>query len=119
MILFPILWRNPWKILQNKRRSLLETIVGFITDESKNSMMISRVLNLNIKPDKPLLFNYIGFCRHLNLYKLERTIYTIQNIKEVKWSIIRNEIFKLFLNRNNRFTHDSIWIKHHIPSSRI
>src|SRR5581483_10100052 len=115
-VAIPILWRNPWKSLQNKQRSLLETIVGFITDESRNSM-ISRGLNLIIKPDKPPLFNYIGFCRHLNLYKLGRTIYTIRNIKEEnKWSIIRNEIFKLFINRDNRFTHLMIpyGFKHHI-----
>src|SRR5256885_21672 len=102
----PILWKNPWKNLQqNKERSLLEIVVSFLTNEARNRM-ISRGLNLLIKPDKPPLFNYIRFCRYLNLHKLDRIIYTIRNIKEeTKWSIVRDEIYQLFVNRDNRFTH--------------
>jgi hypothetical protein len=103
-VAIPILWKDPWKNLI-KERSLLETVVSFLTNESRN-YMISQGLNLLIKPDKPPLFNYISFCRYLNLHKLERIIYTIRNIKEeIKWSIIREEIFKLFINKNNRFIH--------------
>ncbi|CAG8705440.1 uncharacterized protein OCT59_016097 [Rhizophagus irregularis] len=103
-VAIPILWKDPWKNLI-KERLLLETVVSFLTNESRD-YMISHGLNLLIKPDKPPLFNYISFCRYLNLHKLERIIYTIRNIKEeIKWSMISEEIFKLFINKNNRFTH--------------
>ena len=71
-VVVPILWRDPWRNLRTyKRRSLLETIVSFLTNET----MISQGLNLLIKPDKQPLFNYISYCRYLDLSKLEDIIY--------------------------------------------
>ncbi|RIA84512.1 hypothetical protein C1645_413003 [Glomus cerebriforme] len=104
-VAIPILWRDPWRRISGKERSLLEIVVSFLTEESRESMK-SQGLNLLIKPDKPPLFKYISFCRYLDLHKLDKVIYTIRNIREEsKWSLIRNEIFKLFINKNNRFTH--------------
>src|SRR2546421_5604420 len=83
-------------------RSLLEVIVSFLTNETRDNM-ISRGLNLLIKPDKQPLFNYICYCRNLDLSKLRNVIRTIRNIRsESKWSIISNEIFKLFINENSK-----------------
>jgi hypothetical protein len=98
----PILWRNPWKSL--KRRGgllLLSIIMSHFSNVSRNKMGEYKFLvDFYQKP----LFNYISYCRHLNLNEIQRIIN--ENIfKKDKIPIIRDEIFNLFINENMKFTH--------------
>ncbi|PKY45545.1 hypothetical protein RhiirA4_460163 [Rhizophagus irregularis] len=81
----PILWRNP------KSRDILKNqgINNFITE--------------TYLP----LFNYISFWKCLELQFLEDII-SSKRIEKSNVPIIRNEILKLFINKNTKFIHISI-----------
>uniref|UniRef100_U9UMQ7 F-box domain-containing protein n=1 Tax=Rhizophagus irregularis (strain DAOM 181602 / DAOM 197198 / MUCL 43194) TaxID=747089 RepID=U9UMQ7_RHIID len=102
-IIIPILWKNPWKNLKReKEKSLLNVIISHLSGESKNNLKnlgINFLENLYQKP----LFNYISFCRHLNLFKVKTIINAID--KDSEKIIIKNDIFSLFINEHTRFTH--------------
>ena len=64
----PILWRNPWKCLKDRRSKkvwvLLNVIISYLSDESKSKLR--EYFSLTNSYPKPL-FDYISFCKHLNL----------------------------------------------------
>ncbi|RIA91438.1 hypothetical protein C1645_875422 [Glomus cerebriforme] len=123
----PILWKNPhWKLKENggdiqyleekslniqclkekrEKREILQfnVIISHLSNETKENLR-NQGINLSTEIQKPL-FNYISFCKHLVISKLEEGISSIKNIKSSKISILRNEVFKLFINKNTRFTH--------------
>ncbi|PKY61628.1 hypothetical protein RhiirA4_486853 [Rhizophagus irregularis] len=105
-LIVPILWRNPWKFLTNRSEILLfNVIISHLSDESKNNLMIQDNDLFKILLQKPL-FNYISFCRHLNLNSIDLIIYFIErNYSKSNISVIKNEILNLFINENTRFTH--------------
>ncbi len=119
--IIPILWRNPWKYFEKlkekklkerkleeeelKKNSLLNIIISHLSDELRNNLRSQDVDFLSNSYKRPL-FNYISFCKHLNLDNLNEMIDTIDNInEETEFSIIKKEIFNLFINENTRFTH--------------
>ncbi|GES74754.1 hypothetical protein GLOIN_2v1881634 [Rhizophagus clarus] len=74
--IIPILWKNPWECLNKKKVKLLLS----------------------------LSFNYISYCRHLNLDEILRIIN--ENINEESIILnVQNEILTLFINENTKFTH--------------
>jgi len=92
-IIIPILWKNPWKYLNKlKKESLLNVIISHLSDEARD--------NLFPTYEKPL-FNYIGFCRHLELSNLKSMIDTIKYTNPT----VIVEILNLFININTRITH--------------
>ncbi|PKY29052.1 hypothetical protein RhiirB3_530247 [Rhizophagus irregularis] len=103
-ILVPILWKNPWKYLKGGNEKLfLKVIVSHSTNEKLTNHLTKRYKFLINSYNKPL-FDYISFCRHLNLKEIEKII--INNINEEKEILnIKQEIFKLFINENTKFTH--------------
>ncbi|PKK71476.1 hypothetical protein RhiirC2_778368 [Rhizophagus irregularis] len=105
-LIVPILWRNPWKFLTNRSEILLiNVIISHLSDESKNNLFIQNNDLFKVLFQK-LLFNYISFCRHLNLSSISWIIYFIErNYSKSNISVIKNEILNLFINENTRFTH--------------
>ncbi|PKY44874.1 hypothetical protein RhiirA4_542175 [Rhizophagus irregularis] len=99
-IVIPILWKNPWKYLRKGNETLLlNIIILHLSNESRNKL--SKYFNIN-SYQKPL-FNYINFCKYLNLGGIERLL--------ISKSLINiNEIFKIFINENMKFTH--LYIPH-------
>src|ERR1044072_8230557 len=63
--IIPILWKNPWKHLKEERRrsSMLNVILSHSSNELKNHLKEKGIYILYQNP----LFDYISFCRHLNL----------------------------------------------------
>ncbi|GBC05626.1 hypothetical protein RclHR1_06320004 [Rhizophagus clarus] len=94
-IIIPILWKNPWKNLK-KKTILLKVIISHLSEESKNNLKSQNVLVSTTSYQKPL-FDYISFCKHLNF----EAIFDIANSHDK----IINEIIKLFINENRKFTH--------------
>jgi hypothetical protein len=91
--IIPILWNNPWKFLkEEKEKFLFNVIISHLSDELKNNLG-KNVENLYQKP----LFNYISYCRYLNYNH-------IGNIIKM-YNLIKNEIIKLFINENMKYTH--------------
>ncbi|GBC09565.1 hypothetical protein RclHR1_08990009 [Rhizophagus clarus] len=105
----PILWRNPWKYLKNnklEKKLLLNTIITQLSDESRNNLK-SQGVDFPTNPYQRPLFDYMSFCRYLNLNNINEIINIfIDNINEKSvFLIVREEILKLFINKNTRLTH--------------
>ncbi|GBC00715.1 hypothetical protein RclHR1_03950011 [Rhizophagus clarus] len=96
-IVISILWRNPWKYLNyRKRKILLDVIISHLPDESRNKLEDQQTsLSLYKKP----FFNYIDFCKHLNLNAIKELI-----MDSGMW-VVYDEIIHLFMNENTSFTH--------------
>jgi hypothetical protein len=103
----PILWKNPWKDLpREKEKSQSKVIVSHLSNEVRENL--KRKHDIILPEAMKLSFNYISFCRYLELYRLDRITFTIKNIKKSKIPHIKLEIMRLFINRNTRFTHLNI-----------
>jgi hypothetical protein len=109
-IIIPILWNNPWKYLKGEEL-LLNVIISHFSEESKNNLK-NQGINFSTNAYQRPLFNYISFCRHLNIINLNHTIDYILLIKYVNQfttstikNLIMKEIINLFVNQNTRITH--------------
>jgi hypothetical protein len=101
-VIIPILWKNPWKYLRKKKKLLLNVIISHLSNETKNDLMSQGISFLIDCYQRPL-FDYISFCRHLNLNIIKKIVNTINEPSKI--SIIKNEVFNLFINENREFTH--------------
>ncbi|GBC04831.1 hypothetical protein RclHR1_00590017 [Rhizophagus clarus] len=100
----PILWKNPWRDLpREKEKSQSNVIVSHLSNEVRENL--KRKHDITLPEPMKLSFNYISFCRYLELYRLDRITITLKHIKKSKISRVRLEIIRLFINRNTRFTH--------------
>src|SRR5438094_5794505 len=102
-IIIPIIWKDPWKYLKGKKL-LLNVIISHLSDESRDNLK-SQGVDFLINPYQRPLFNYISFCRHLNLDKLNEIFNTIEHLDEFSIINVKKEIFNLFVNENARLSH--------------
>ncbi|GBC00140.1 hypothetical protein RclHR1_03760004 [Rhizophagus clarus] len=106
-MIIPILWKDPWKYLKGKelKEPLFNVIISHLSDESRNNLKnqgINILTNVYQKPS----FNYISFCKYLNLEILNELISAINNLKNTDLFLsVRKEIINLFINENTRITH--------------
>ncbi|PKY32250.1 hypothetical protein RhiirB3_450302 [Rhizophagus irregularis] len=105
----PILWKNPTrKDHINNEKSFLQVILSHLSEKSRNNL---KKQGFEFFEDqRPLLYNYISFWRHLDLNFLECIITNHPNIKYNHSDIIYkvgNEILNLF-NMNTKFISLSI-----------
>src|ERR1051325_10097168 len=70
--IIPILWKDPWKDLKGKEKLLVSVIISHLPNKSRDNLSKHMDFSLNSYP-RPL-FDYISFCRHLNLNEIERMI---------------------------------------------
>jgi hypothetical protein len=97
--IIPILWRNPWKYLNfQKEKFLLDIIILHLSEESRNKLK-NQSIDFSLNSYNKPLFNYINFCKHLNLNAIEKLV------KDSKIQINYNDIICLFINENTKFTH--------------
>src|SRR4051812_18517605 len=99
-IIIPILWTNPWKNLkEGGEKSLLSVLLSFLPDNSRDNL--NQRFNISINYRSPL-FNYIKYCKHLNLSVLENVINASYSLLRVTSSLlfksIKNEVYKLLIN---------------------
>jgi hypothetical protein len=101
----PILWKNPSKqcrLTKNACEILYNVILLHLSEELKHNLRSQKIKLSMTKP----LFNYISFWRYLDLYFLEYIMNI--NFKISHKSNIGNEILKLFVNSDMKFTSLSI-----------
>ncbi|GES90041.1 hypothetical protein GLOIN_2v1877952 [Rhizophagus clarus] len=105
-IIVPILWRNPWKYLTKENIFILfKIVISHLTDESKNNLKAHGIDFSTISYQK-LLFNYISFCKHLDLNAIDSVIRIVKrHYSNSTFEILKNEIYNLFINENTKFTH--------------
>ncbi len=118
----PILWKNPVRthLTKNAESKLINVILLHLSEESRD-VLKNQGINTNIitKTYQRPIFNYINFWKYLNLHFIERIIFS-KNMEKFNVPIIRNEILKLFINRNTRiislyFPQNFDYQLHHIP----
>src|ERR1044072_304518 len=80
-------------------KPLLNVIFSYLSNETKKFL---KNKDFNLSQQKPL-FNYISFCKYLELHNLERII-DYYNMFDYIASIINDEVFKLFI-KNAKITH--------------
>ncbi|GBB99242.1 hypothetical protein RclHR1_03460011 [Rhizophagus clarus] len=105
-IIVLILWKNPWKYLNDgKEKSLFNIITSHISAESKSNLNSKGIHFMMTQYRRPY-FDYINLCKHLNLGEISRIIENIYSLQEeFKISNIKIVIFNLLINENARFTH--------------
>src|SRR5947207_10467223 len=111
----PILWRDPWKYLEGKKL-LLNVIISHLSDESRDNLK-SQGIDFLTNPYQRPLFNYISFCRHLNLNNLNEMLNTIKHLDEFSIINVKKEIINLFVNENTRLSH--LYIPHQFDYDQI
>src|SRR5207244_3695419 len=88
-----------------KKKLLLNVIFSHLPDELKQNLKKSlknkKIDFFTNSYQRSLLFDYISFCRHLNLMKIQGMICIEYKMKR----IIMNEVVNLFINGNTKFTH--------------
>ncbi|RIA97740.1 hypothetical protein C1645_813608 [Glomus cerebriforme] len=100
-MIIPILWKNPWKLInKGKEQLFLNVIISHLSDESKDNLNNQ---GMKISYQRPL-FDYISFCKHLNL----KDVVNLIGYPDVP--IFKKEMLKLFINSNAKFTH--LYIPH-------
>ncbi|PKC55889.1 hypothetical protein RhiirA1_474846 [Rhizophagus irregularis] len=110
-IIVLFLWKDPWNGLVYFRSEmiLLNVIILHIQDEAKIKEIYNYLENSKIYMALPLLnyqrplLNYISFCKHLNLGSIMNITKNIDDLSERL--IVKDEIFKLFINKNVNITH--------------
>jgi hypothetical protein len=100
-IVIPILWKNPWEDLTHKKEELLlNVITSHLPEDKVIKNNLNKRFNFFTNSYKRPLFNYISFCKHLNLEIIEDMFYAHTQYKEIK-----NDILNLFINENAEYTH--------------
>ncbi|PKC67457.1 hypothetical protein RhiirA1_458409 [Rhizophagus irregularis] len=98
-ITVPILWRNPWNNLTvSNEKFLLNLLIKHLSDESRNNLK-NQGIRFSLNSYKKPLFNYISFCKHLDLCRIHGLVIRSEMF------IIYDEILRLFINENNKFTY--------------
>ncbi|CAG8512728.1 11130_t:CDS:2 [Rhizophagus irregularis] len=101
----PILWKIPGlnylNYNNNKKIRLLNVILLHLSEESRNILKDQGIKFFTTTKYQRPFFNYINFWRSLNLHLIEEILNV--SIEQSKISIVRNEILKLFINKNTKF----------------
>ncbi|GBB88545.1 hypothetical protein RclHR1_15090004 [Rhizophagus clarus] len=114
-MIVPILWKDPWKYMNKEvywkhlkstksKELLFNVIISHLLEESRNNLKNQGVNILTNVYQRPL-FNYISFCKHLNLRILDEIITYNLDDNTIGFSTVRKEIINLFINENTRITH--------------
>ncbi|CAB4414815.1 unnamed protein product [Rhizophagus irregularis] len=102
-VIIPILWKNPW----SDNTSNKNVIISHLSNEAKENLsnQIKNGKNASTILQRPL-YNYVSFCKYLDFYYLDKLLFHYtRNIERSKKSFIADEILKLFINKNSKFTH--------------
>ncbi|POG74029.1 hypothetical protein GLOIN_2v1873941 [Rhizophagus irregularis DAOM 181602=DAOM 197198] len=103
----PILWENPgqYHSYSSSMNKLFKTIILHLSEESRDNLGID--INSITETYQRPLFNYIDYWKFLDISFIEDLIFGRRIIKNSSASVTKNEILKLFINknRNTKFNH--------------
>jgi hypothetical protein len=103
VMVVPILWRNPSQFFMDiSYNTLFNVLILHLSEESRDVLKNQGMNNLVMGTYQRPLFNYISFWKYLELHFLEELI-SSKKIEKSNVPILRNEILKLFINKNTKF----------------
>ncbi|GBB89105.1 hypothetical protein RclHR1_01580006 [Rhizophagus clarus] len=111
----PILWKNPWcyNINYQNKKSLYSVITSYLTDDIKEFLIRQEILLPSIL-HQSLLFDYLSFCRSVDIDKLN-TIVSIGSSDLYKQFLLQQEGCKLLMRKCPELKYLNIGsIKHQI-----
>ncbi|GBB87646.1 hypothetical protein RclHR1_01410029 [Rhizophagus clarus] len=112
-----ILWKNPWEDLTHEGEILLLNVIvsHLLSPDNTRINNTNSFFSFFTNSYKKPLFNYVRFCKHLNLETIEDIFYTHAQYKD-----LRNDILSLFINENAEYTHlymREYYDYHHFPGA--
>ncbi|EXX57598.1 uncharacterized protein OCT59_024788 [Rhizophagus irregularis] len=95
----PILWRNPWcyDIKYSNKNYLFIIISSYLSEDIKESLT-RQGIQLPSVTYQPLLFDYLSFCRSINVNTLI-TITSIGSFLAYNQFILQQEFYNLFMKK--------------------
>ncbi|GBB84940.1 hypothetical protein RclHR1_11510004 [Rhizophagus clarus] len=113
----PILWMNPWSyngINYRKKKYLFIIIASYITDDIKEFITKHRIQQLLSTLHRPLLFDYLSFCRSINVNTIN-SIVSIGSPSAYNKFFMQQEFYYLFMKKCPELKYlDMRSIKHQI-----
>ncbi|RIA85898.1 hypothetical protein C1645_879016 [Glomus cerebriforme] len=107
-----ILWENPWRYHLGfyQERFLYNTILLFLSNETKELLKVQGI-DIPSSSRNPPLFDYLSYCRHLNVIKINSIIH----LPDYKKLIVEQEVYKLLLRKCSPLkSMDIRYIKHQL-----
>ncbi|CAB4477821.1 unnamed protein product [Rhizophagus irregularis] len=111
----PILWRNPWcyDINYYTKKYLFAIISSYLSDDVKESLTRQGIQLLTVSRQL-LLFDYLSFCRSINVYTLN-VITSIGSSLSYNKFILQQEFYGIFMKKFPELKYlDMRFIKHQI-----
>ncbi|EXX68947.1 hypothetical protein RirG_100440 [Rhizophagus irregularis DAOM 197198w] len=95
----PILWRNPWcyNINYSNKNYLFMIIASYLSDDIKE-FLTRQGIQLQSNSFQPLLFDYLSFCRSINVNTLN-TITSIGSSLAYNQFLLQQEFYCLFMKK--------------------
>ncbi|UZO20243.1 uncharacterized protein OCT59_012669 [Rhizophagus irregularis] len=115
----PILWKNPWRynaIDYNNKNYLFATIASCLSDDIKE-FLIDQGIYLPSISSRPLLFDYLSFCRSINIKIINTLISIGSSLLSFPYNqfILQQEFYGLFMKKCPELKYfDMRSIKHQI-----
>ncbi|CAG8560309.1 23076_t:CDS:2 [Rhizophagus irregularis] len=96
----PVLWRNPWSYKGNNYRikSSLFTIIVYYLFDSIKEFITSKVIQLPSISNKSLSFDYLSYCRSINVITINR-ITSIGSTSAYDQFFIQEEFYLLLMRK--------------------
>jgi hypothetical protein len=119
----PILWRNPWRynINYGNKPYLFIIITSYLSDNTKE-FLIEQGIQLPSASYQSLFFDYLSFCRSININIINIIIYIGSSLVYNQF-ILQQELYILFMKKFQEIKHlDMGSINHQIfyfPEARI
>ncbi|RIA80138.1 hypothetical protein C1645_882336 [Glomus cerebriforme] len=93
----PILWRNPWCYgINYKNKSYLFAIIAFYLPISIKEFLLSQ--GINFPPISSLLFNYLSFCKSINV-NIINSIIPIGSPLEYNQFLLQQEFYNILITK--------------------
>ncbi|GBC06340.1 hypothetical protein RclHR1_06780004 [Rhizophagus clarus] len=111
----PILWRNPWNYSINySNKSCLFTIITFYLSDDIKDFLERQGIQLPSVTTKSLLFDYLSFCRSINI-DIINNIISIGTSLAYNQFLLQQEFYRLFMKKFSELKYfDMRSIKHQI-----
>ncbi|GES79162.1 hypothetical protein GLOIN_2v1764020 [Rhizophagus clarus] len=96
----PILWKNPWRynINYNNKSYLFNIIEFYLSNDTKEYLIKERIRLPLITSKSPPFFDYLSFCRSININILN-TIISIESLLDYDKFLLQQEFYGLFMKK--------------------